>query len=83
MGDNGDKMMEQQGILLGTVDELIQGILKESKKPLSTYELAKQANISWSTASTHCYKLRSFGIVDGKNEEVRIGIKRIVWWLTR
>jgi len=74
-------MLEQQGIFLDKIDQLIQNVLTEYKKPLSTYELAKTANISWSTTNAHCYKLMSFGIIDGKNEELRIGIKRIVWWL--
>ena len=76
-------MIEMQGISLDKVDELIQSTLKESKKPLSTYEIAKYATLSWSTANTHCYKLKSFGILDGKYEEARIGIKRIIWWLKK
>ncbi len=74
-------MIEMQGISLDKVDELIQATLRESKKPLSTYEIAKHAPLSWSTANTHCYKLKSFGILEGKYEEARIGIKRIIWWL--
>ncbi len=75
-------MNEQRDISLDKVDELIKSKLKGSKKPRSTYEIAKIANLSWATANAHCYKLRSFGIIDGKYEEARIGIKRVVWWLT-
>jgi len=76
-------MGEQREISLDKVDELIRSTLKSSKKPLSTYEIAKTANLSWATANTHCYKLKSFGIIEGKYEEARIGIKRIIWWLTK
>ena len=75
-------MGEQRDISLDKVDDLIKSKLKGLKKPLSTYEIAKNANLSWATANTHCYKLKSFGVIDGKYEEARIGIKRVVWWLT-
>ena len=62
------------------VDKLIKDILRKEKK-LSTYEIAKKIGISWGTANSHCYKLKSFGIVDCKNEETKVGMGRIVWWL--
>jgi predicted transcriptional regulator len=62
------------------VDKLIKDILRKEKQ-LSTYEIAKKIGISWSTANSHCYKLRSFGIVDCKNEETKVGVMRVIWWL--
>ena len=65
---------------LDKVDKLVKGILKKSPQPLSTYDIAKKLEISWSTANIHCYKLKAYGIIDSKNEEVKIGVKRVVWW---
>ena len=65
---------------LGKVGKLVLDALKRSKRPLSTYEVAKLLNISWSTANTHCYIMKSLGIVDSKNEETKVGMKRMVWW---
>jgi len=62
------------------VDRLIRDILKKEKS-LSTYEIAKKIGISWSTANSHCYKLKSFGIIDCKDEETKLGMRRILWWL--
>ncbi len=65
-----------------TVDQITQQILKRSKGPISTYELAKQANISWSTANIHCYKLKSEGKIKGKLEMANIGLgKKMLWWI--
>lgn len=69
------------GLQLDKADKLVKGILKSSKKPLSTYDIAKRAKVSWATANIHCYKLKAMGILDCKNEEVKIGMKRIVWWV--
>lgn len=68
-------------IKLDRVDKIIQGLLKSRKVPLSTYDIAKKAKISWATANIHCYKLMAFGVLNCKNEEVKIGMKRVVWWL--
>ncbi len=66
------------------VGEVIVKLLRESKTPLSTYELAKKSKISWSTANTHCYKLKDVGIVDGKLETADIGAsKKMLWWLKK
>ncbi len=65
-----------------SVDEVTLKILKKHKRPISTYELAKQAGISWSTANTHCYKLKSEGVIKGKLETAKIGnSKKMVWWV--
>lgn len=69
-------------IKLGKVEKLVFDTIKKAKNPISTYELAKKAKVSWSTANTHCYKLKSLGLIDSKNEEIKIGSKRIVWWIS-
>lgn len=68
-------------MVLNKVGNIIVNVLKKSSRPLSTYEIAKLANISWATANTYCYKLKSFDFMDCKNEEVKVGVKRIIWWL--
>ncbi|NOR84745.1 HTH domain-containing protein [archaeon] len=66
------------------VGEVIVRFLKESKTPLSTYEIAKKASISWSTANTHCYKLKDEGIIDGKLEMADVGAsKKMLWWIIK
>ena len=63
------------------VGSVIQKVLKESKTPLSTYEIAKLSKISWSTANTHCYKLKDTGVIDGKLEVAKVGAARkMMWW---
>ncbi|RLG13605.1 MAG: hypothetical protein DRN71_04495 [Candidatus Nanohalarchaeota archaeon] len=65
-----------------SIDALTQKILKTSNLPLSTYQIAKQAKISWSTANIHCYKLKSEGKIDGKMEKAEVGSgKKMVWWI--
>ena len=62
------------------VDRAILGAIKENKAPLSTYGIAKGANISWSTANTHCYKLKSMGVINAKKES-RFGQSKVMWQL--
>ncbi|MCK5698571.1 MAG: hypothetical protein KAH93_01900 [Candidatus Aenigmarchaeota archaeon] len=65
-----------------SIDALTERILKTSKQPLSTYQIAKQAKISWSTANIHCYKLKSEGKIDGKMEKAEVGSgKKMIWWI--
>jgi len=62
------------------IDEIILKILRESKAPLSTYEIAKRLGISWSTANIHLKDLQINGKV--KNEEQIVKSKRRnVWWI--
>lgn len=68
---------------MSKTDDLIKAVLVRSKKPLSTYEVAKLAGISWSTVNMHCYKLKSNGIVESKEEEAKTGAKKVVWWLKK
>ncbi len=64
------------------VSEMILKILKESSEPVSTYELAKKLGISWSTANTHCYKLKDAGKIDNKLIVPKIGAgKKVLWFL--
>jgi len=71
-------MAKGGNVPVGTV---IQKVLKESKTPLSTYEIAKLSKISWSTANTHCYKLKDMGQIDGKLEIAKVGAARkMMWW---
>lgn len=67
-------------LILDKVDKLITTLLKKSS-PLSTYDIAKKINVSWATANIHCYKLLALGVLKCKNDEVKIGMKRMVWWL--
>jgi len=65
-----------------SVSEMILKALKESSAPVSTYELAKKLGISWSTANTHCYKLKDAGKIDNKEIVQRIGAgKKVVWFM--
>lgn len=74
-------MPNKNGISLGKADRVIVRFLEKSERLVSTYEIAKSLNLSWATVNTHCYKLMSFGVISGRNEEVKIGMKRIVWGL--
>ena len=66
---------------ISAVDEKILETLRKSKVPLSTYEIAKRSNIVWSTANSHCYKLKTMKLIDGKTEESKFGAgEKIVWW---
>lgn len=65
------------------IDALIMEILKNSKNPLSAYMIAKEAKISWSTANTHCYKLKSVGLVDSRSVRSHFGQKKVFWSLIK
>ena len=66
------------------VGEVVLKLLRESKVSLSTYEIAKKASISWSTANTHCYKLKDEGLIDGKLEMADVGSsKKMLWWIKK
>ncbi len=64
---------------INAVDRLMMLALKKAKKPLSTYQIAKNANISWSTANTHCYKLKSIGVLDMKRVRNHFGQTKVMW----
>ena len=63
--------------------DLVKAALAKSKRPLSTYEVAKNAGISWSSTIMHCYRLKAEGSLDCKEEEGRTGAKKVIWWLKK
>lgn len=70
---------QSQGI---SVDDSILAVLKESREPLSTYELAKRLGVSWSTVNTHCYKLKDAGKIECTQILPKIGAgKKVVWFV--
>jgi Mn-dependent DtxR family transcriptional regulator len=64
------------------IDELIIELLRESEKPMSTYKIAKEAKIAWSTVNIHCYKLKSIKLLEEKTTISPIGQKKVTWKLT-
>jgi len=69
-------------MVLDDVDNLVVKIIKKEGKPLSTYLIAKLCDISWATANSHCYKLKSMSVLDGKLESGKIGArKKVIWWM--
>lgn len=66
---------------LDRIDELIVELLRKSEKPMSTYKIAKEIKISWSTVNIHCYKLKSFNVLEEKTITSQIGQKKVVWEL--
>ncbi len=65
-----------------SVDVLTERILASSARPLSTYEIAKKAKISWPTANTHCYKLKSMGRISCQEERRDVGVgKKVLWYI--
>ena len=69
--------------LVTPIDRLITTALKDSGKPLSTYRIAKCANVSWSTANAHCYKLKSLGVLDLRTVKSHTGQKKVFWQLVK
>ena len=69
-------------MILSDIDKKILNLLKKIKKPLSTYQIAKKVNVTWPTAISHCYKLKSMGLIESKLEESKFGPKeKVVWWI--
>ena len=62
------------------MDEKILKVLRETPEPLSTYEIAKKLNISWSTANIHLKDLLLKDLVKNKEEMVK-SKRRLVWWV--
>lgn len=68
--------------MFNSKDEDIIKLLKRVAVPLSTYQIAKILKISWSTANLHCYKLKTFGKIDGTPKESKFGLgEKMVWWV--
>lgn len=51
-----------------TIDKAIIKVLKESKNPVSTREIALRINKAWHTVNSHCLRLQ----VAGKIEEIKM-----------
>ncbi len=62
------------------VDEKIIKTLRENPKPMSTYEIAKELNISWSTANIHLKDLLLKKLVKSKEDMVK-SKRRVLWWV--
>lgn len=56
------------------MDELL-GILKKHEW-LTTYEITKKIGVSWGTANTYCFMLKSEGKIELKEDEYRGRITR-------
>ncbi len=62
----------------GKIDEFIVQTLRENKKPMTAYEIAKKLKISWPTVTKHCMNL----LLDGKiGREVKSSLsgKKTLW----
>ncbi len=64
---------------LSPIDDAIVKTIKGARKPISTYKLAKETKLSWSTVNSHCYKLKSFGILDMMSKRTPFGQKKMLW----
>jgi DNA-binding Lrp family transcriptional regulator len=67
---------------LSKVDRKILKVLSKHRNPglISTYKLAKEAGISWATAITHCYKLKSYGFIEGTPAKPKYGDRETMFW---
>jgi len=65
-------------------DKEIIDLLKRSSDPLSTYQIAKDLKMSWSTANLHCFKLKTFGKIECEFKDSKFGQgMKMVWWINR
>lgn len=72
-------MAKNEMEMLDEIDRLILKIIKKEGSQ-TTYQIAKLADISWSTANTHCYKMQAIGVLKGRFEQEKIGARRKVVW---
>jgi len=68
---------------MSTVDKLIVNVLDKSSRPLSTYQIGKRTKVSWSTANTHCYKLKALDKVDMEVIKNHLGQTKTLWSLIK
>jgi len=68
---------------LSPIDNVIVKTIKGARKPISTYKLAKETTLSWSTVNSHCYKLKSFGILDMISKRTPFGQKKMLWHVVK
>lgn len=62
------------------IDERIVRLLTNQDEPISTYRVANEVDVSWSTANTHLKDLQIEGMVESK-EVISKGKKSRVWWV--
>ncbi len=68
---------------LSPIDGVIVKVIKGARRPVSTYKLAKETKLSWSTVNSHCYKLKSFGILDMTSNRTPFGQKKMLWTVAK
>lgn len=73
------KMIDDE---LDRIDELVIDILTKSGEPLTTYKIAKDIGVAWSTVNIHCYKLKSMNMLKEEIVNPEYGRKKIYWELT-
>ena len=67
-------------MMLSRLDKEIVKLLRRERL-LTTYQIAKKLQISWSTANSHCYKLMSLNKLSCRREKSKFGLERVVWWV--
>ncbi|MFP4045786.1 MAG: winged helix-turn-helix transcriptional regulator [Candidatus Aenigmatarchaeota archaeon] len=63
----------------GTDREILEVLTKSGEK-LSTYRIAKEVDVSWSTVNTHLKDLQIEGLVESE-KGVSGGKKTRLWWV--
>ncbi|HDJ96800.1 MAG TPA: hypothetical protein ENG45_01870 [Candidatus Aenigmarchaeota archaeon] len=74
-------MVKKIEVELSKKDELILDYLKKIKKPQTTYEIAKNLEISWATVNLHCIKLHMNGLIKSRTKVSKTGAKKVIWWV--
>ncbi len=72
-----EKISEEK---LPKIDKEILELLTKEGEPISTYEVGKRIDISWSTANTHLMNLQIKGLVESEERESK-GKKSRMWWV--
>lgn len=65
---------------LSGIDKEIIELLTKEGNPLSTYKVAKRADVSWATANAHLKDLQIKEFVKSEETESK-GKKSRVWWI--
>lgn len=65
-----------------SVDLVIMEVLSTNETEISTYEIAKQLNISWDTVKRHCYKMKAERLIKMREAIPEVGEgKKMLWRL--
>lgn len=67
--------------LVSTKDKIVE-VLKSKDEPVSTYRIAEDSEVSWSTVNTHLKDLQIDGVVQSK-KTISKGKKTRVWWIEK